>query len=252
MPKLIVVGASAYPRIIDFAAIRAIADEVGALVMADIAHIAGLVVTGHHPSPIPHADFVTTTTHKTLRGPRGGLAMCKAARGKDLDRSVFPGIQGGPLVHVIAAKAVAFKEALLPDFKKYQQRVIDNASVLARTIADEGFRLVSGGTDNHLVLVDVFSRGLTGKAAEKTLEHAGITVNKNTIPFDPNPPMTASGVRVGTPALTTRGMGVTEMEVIGRLIGKALKSASNETVIAEARASVTALCAQFPLYASLP
>ncbi len=250
-PKLIVVGASAYPRIIDFAAIRAIADEAGAMVMADIAHISGLVVTGHHPSPIPHAEFVTTTTHKTLRGPRGGLAMCKAAFAKDLDRAVFPGIQGGPLMHVIAAKAVAFKEALAPDFKPYQQRVIDNASVLAKTIVDEGFRLVSGGTDNHLILIDVFSRGLTGKVAEKTLEHAGITVNKNTIPFDPNPPMTASGVRVGTPALTTRGMGTAQMEEIGRLIGKALKGGTSETTIAEVRASVTKLCAQFPLYGSL-
>ena len=250
-PKLIVVGASAYPRTIDFAAIRAIADEAGAMVMADIAHISGLVVTGHHPSPVPHADFVTTTTHKTLRGPRGGLAMCKASLAKDLDRAVFPGVQGGPLVHVIAAKAVAFKEALAPDFKAYQQRVIDNAGVLAKTIVDEGFRLVSGGTDTHLVLIDVFSRGLTGKVAEKALEQAGITVNKNTIPFDPNPPMTASGVRVGTPALTTRGMGTKEMEEIGRLIGKALKASSNETTITEVRASVTSLCAQFPLYASL-
>jgi glycine hydroxymethyltransferase len=250
-PKLIIVGASAYPRTIDFQAFRAIADEVGALLMADIAHIAGLVVTGLHPSPIPHADFVTTTTHKTLRGPRGGLAMCKAALAKDLDRALFPGIQGGPLMHIIAAKAVAFKEALQPDFKTYQQRVVANASVLAKAIADEGFRIVSGGTDNHLILIDVFSRGLTGKAAEKTLEHAGITANKNTIPFDPNPPMTASGVRVGTPALTTRGMGTAEMVEIGGLIGKALKGASNETSIAEVRRSVERLCARFPLYASL-
>jgi glycine hydroxymethyltransferase len=250
-PKLIIVGASAYPRTLDFPAIRAIADEVGALVMADIAHIAGLVVTGLHPSPFPHADFVTTTTHKTLRGPRGGLAMCKAALGKDLDRALFPGVQGGPLMHVIAAKAVAFKEALRPDFKTYQERVVANAAVLAKTIADEGFRIVSGGTDNHLILIDVFSRGLTGRNAERTLEHAGITVNKNTIPFDPNPPMTASGVRIGTPALTTRGMGTGEMEAIGRMIGKALKGASSETTIAEVRRSVETLCARFPLYASL-
>ncbi len=250
-PKLIIVGASAYPRTLDFLAFRAIADEVGALLMADIAHIAGLVVTGLHPSPIPHADFVTTTTHKTLRGPRGGLAMCKAALAKDLDRALFPGIQGGPLMHIIAAKAVAFREALQPDFKTYQQRVVANASVLAKAIADEGFRIVSGGTDNHLILIDVFSRGLTGKAAEKTLEHAGITANKNTIPFDPNPPMTASGVRVGTPALTTRGMGTAEMEEIGGLIGKALNGSSNETTIAEVRRSVERLCARFPLYASL-
>ena len=250
-PKLIIVGASAYPRVIDFEKIRSIANEVGALVMADIAHIAGLVVTGLHPSPVPHADFVTTTTHKTLRGPRGGLAMCTSKYAKDLDRALFPGVQGGPLMHVIAAKAVAFKEALLPSFKIYQAQVIANATVLAKTIADEGFRIVSGGTDNHLVLIDVFSRGLTGKVAEKTLEHAGITVNKNTIPFDPNPPMTASGVRVGTPALTTRGMGVAEMEEIGRLMGKALKGADNETTLGEVRASVEALCAKFPLYASL-
>jgi len=250
-PKMIICGASAYPRTIDFAAFKRIADEVGALLMADIAHIAGLVVTGLHPSPVPHADYVTTTTHKTLRGPRGGLAMSKAARAKDLDRAVFPGIQGGPLMHIIAAKAVAFKEALQPDFKTYQQKVVANASVLARTIGDEGFRIVSGGTDNHLVLIDVFSRGLTGKVAEKALEHAGITVNKNTIPFDPNPPMTASGVRVGTPALTTRGMGTTEMEEIGRLIGKALKGADNETTTAEVRKSVETLCARFPLYANL-
>ena len=250
-PKMIICGASAYPRTIDFASLKKIADEVGALLMADIAHIAGLVVTGLHPSPVPHADYVTTTTHKTLRGPRGGLAMCKAAHTKDLDRAVFPGVQGGPLMHVIAAKAVAFKEALQPDFKVYQQRVVANASVLAKTIADEGFRIVSGGTDNHMVLIDVFSGGLTGKVAEKVLEHAGITVNKNTIPFDPNPPMTASGVRVGTPALTTRGMGTAEMEEIGRMIGKALKGSDNETTIAEVRKSVETLCARFPLYANL-
>ncbi len=250
-PKMIICGASAYPRLIDFAAIRAVANEVGALVMADIAHISGLVATGLHPSPIPHADFVTTTTHKTLRGPRGGLAMCTSAFAKDLDRAVFPGVQGGPLMHVIAAKAVAFKEALRPDFKTYQQRVLANASVLAKTIADEGFRIVSGGTDNHLLLIDVFSGGLTGKVAEKALERAGITVNKNTIPFDPNPPMTASGVRVGTPALTTRGMGTPEMEEIGRLFGKALKGASSDTTLAEVRQSVETLCARFPLYPSL-
>ena len=250
-PKLIICGASAYPRVIDFAALKAIADEAGALLMADIAHIAGLVVTGLHPSPVPHADYVTTTTHKTLRGPRGGLAMCKAAHAKDLDRAVFPGVQGGPLMHVIAAKAVAFKEALAPEFTTYQKQVVTNASVLAKTIADEGFRIVSGGTDNHLVLIDVFSRGLTGKAAEKTLEHAGITVNKNTIPFDPNPPMTASGVRIGTPALTTRGMGAAEMEEIGRLIGKALKGSDSDTTVAEVRKSVETLCARFPLYANL-
>jgi glycine hydroxymethyltransferase len=250
-PKLIIVGASAYPRTIDFEAFRKVADEVGALLMADMAHIAGLVATGLHPSPVPHADFVTTTTHKTLRGPRGGLAMCKEKFAKDLDRALFPGVQGGPLIHVIAAKAVSFKEALAPEFKTYQQNVVTNAAVLAKTIADEGFRIVSGGTDNHLILIDVFSRGLTGKVAEKALEHAGITVNKNTIPFDPNPPMTASGVRIGTPALTTRGMGKAEMEEIGRLIGKALKGADSETTSAEVRKAVEVLCAKFPLYASL-
>jgi glycine hydroxymethyltransferase len=250
-PKLIIVGASAYPRTIDFAAFRNVADEVGALLMADMAHIAGLVATGLHPSPVPHADFVTTTTHKTLRGPRGGLAMCKEKFAKDLDRALFPGVQGGPLMHVIAAKAVSFKEALAPEFKTYQQNVVANADVLAKTIGDEGFRIVSGGTDNHLILIDVFSKGLTGKVAEKALEHAGITVNKNTIPFDPNPPMTASGVRIGTPALTTRGMGKTEMEEIGRLFGKALKGADNETTVAEVRKSVESLCAKFPLYSAL-
>jgi glycine hydroxymethyltransferase len=250
-PKLIIVGASAYPRALDFAAVRAVADEVGALMMADIAHIAGLVVAGLHSSPIPSADFVTTTTHKTLRGPRGGLAMCKASLAKSLDRALFPGTQGGPLMHVIAAKAVSFKEALAPEFKTYQQQVVKNASVLAETIADEGFRIVSGGTDNHLVLVDVFSRGLTGKVAEQTLEQAGITVNKNTIPFDPNPPMTGSGIRLGTPALTTRGMGSEEMEEIARLIGKALKGARNETTLAEVRTSVRGLCERFSLYEPL-
>ncbi|HEY6554109.1 MAG TPA: serine hydroxymethyltransferase, partial [Vicinamibacteria bacterium] len=217
-PKVIVLGASAYPRIIDFARVRQAADEVGAVVFADIAHIAGLVVTGLHPSPVPHCEFVTTTTHKTLRGPRGGLALCQAKWAKDLDRAVFPGVQGGPLVHVIAAKAVAFKEALAPEFKAYQQQILSNARALAETLQGEGFRLVSGGTDNHLLLIDVFARGITGKAAEAGLDKAGITVNKNTIPYDKNSPMVASGVRVGTPALTTRGMLEADMHQVGLLI----------------------------------
>jgi glycine hydroxymethyltransferase len=200
-PRLIVVGASAYPRTIDFPAVRRAADEVGALIMADIAHIAGLVATGLHPSPVPHCEFVTSTTHKTLRGPRGGLVLCKEAWAKEVDKLVFPGVQGGPLVHVIAGKAVAFKEALGPDFKAYQQQILKNAQALARTLQGEGFRLVSGGTDNHLMLIDVFAKGVTGKAGEKALDRAGITVNKNTIPFDSNSPMVASGIRVGTPAL---------------------------------------------------
>src|SRR5262245_10154077 len=205
-PKVIVVGASAYPRTIDFPAVRRAADECGAVVMADMAHVAGLVATGLHPSPVPHAEFVTTTTHKTLRGPRGGMILCQEKWAKEMDKLLFPGVQGGPLMHVIAAKAVALKEALGPEFKQYQQQVLANARALAATLADEKWRLVSGGTDNHLVLVDVFSRGVTGKVAEAALDRAGITVNKNTIPFDTNSPMVASGIRVGTPALTTRGL----------------------------------------------
>jgi glycine hydroxymethyltransferase len=249
-PKLVVVGASAYPRTIDFAAVRKAADAAGAPVMADIAHIAGLVATGLHPSPVPHAEFVTTTTHKTLRGPRGGLVMCQAKFAKDLDKLVFPGVQGGPLMHVIAAKAVAFKEALQPDFKGYQQQILKNAKALAATLLDEGWRLVSGGTDNHLLLVDVFARGITGKAAEAALDRAGITVNKNTIPFDQNSPMVASGVRIGTPALTTRGMREAEMETIGRLIARALKGIEQEAELQAVRREVGKLCERFPLYAA--
>ncbi len=248
-PKMIVVGASAYPRIIDFAAVRRAADACGAAIMADIAHIAGLVAVGLHPSPVPHADFVTTTTHKTLRGPRGGLAMCTAKWAKDLDRVVFPGVQGGPLMHVIAAKAVAFKEALEPSFKAYQQQILANAQALAAALSGEGWRLVSGGTDNHLILIDVFARGITGKAAEAALEKAGITVNKNTIPFDTNSPMVGSGVRIGTPALTTRGMRQAEMTQVGQLMSRALQSADNDTELAAVRAEVHTLCARFPLYA---
>jgi glycine hydroxymethyltransferase len=249
-PKVIVVGASAYPRTLDFPAVRKAADECGAVVMADIAHVAGLVATGLHPSPVPHAEFVTTTTHKTLRGPRGGLILCQARWAKDLDKLLFPGVQGGPLMHVIAAKAVALKEALAPDFKTYQARILANAQALARTLLDEGWRLVSGGTDNHLMLVDVFSRGLTGKVAEAALDRAGITVNKNTIPFDQNSPMVASGIRIGTPALTTRGMGEKEMEQIGRLIARALRGAGDESELLAVKKDVGRLCERFPLYAS--
>jgi glycine hydroxymethyltransferase len=250
-PKLIVIGASAYPRQIDFARIRQSADAAGSLVMTDMAHIAGLVAAGEHPSPVPYSDFVTTTTHKTLRGPRGGMVLCREAFAKDLDRAVFPGVQGGPLMHIIAAKAVCFKEALTPAFRTYQRQIVRNAARLAATIADAGFRLVSGGTDNHLMLVDVFSRGITGKAAEASLGLAGITVNKNAIPFDRKPPMTASGVRIGTPAVTTRGMGEPEMDIIGRLITRVLSAPDDEGVRRSVRAEVETLCRSFPLYPSL-
>jgi glycine hydroxymethyltransferase len=250
-PRMIVCGASAYPRIIDFERIGRIAQSVGARVMADIAHIAGPVTAGLHPSPVPHADYVTTTTHKTLRGPRGGLIMCRAEHAADVDRKVFPGIQGGPLVHIIAAKAVAFGEALRGDFKDYQRRILANARALAVELQAQGFRLVSGGTDNHLVLVDVFmeGKGVTGKVAEKALEAAGITANKNTIPFDTNKPFVASGIRLGTPALTTRGMGEEEMRQVGRLIAAVLHEPESEEVKARVRESVRELAARFPLYA---
>jgi len=250
-PKLIVVGASAYPRIIDYPRIRAVADEVGALVMTDMAHIAGLVAAGLHPSPVPHSDFVTTTTHKTLRGPRGGLILCRAQFAKDIDRAVFPGVQGGPLMHVIAGKAVCFKEALAPEFAQYQQRVVRNAARLADRLAHAGFRIVSGGTDNHLVLVDVFSRGITGKVAEAALGRAAITVNKNTIPFDQNPPMVASGIRVGTPAVTTRGLGESDMDTIATLISRVLAAPDDEAVAYAVRTDVEALCRTHPLYPDL-
>jgi len=248
-PRLIVCGASAYSRVIDFERFRAIADEVGALLMADIAHIAGLVAAGLHPSPVPHCDFVTTTTHKTLRGPRGGIIMCKKEFIKDINRAVFPGMQGGPLMHVIAAKAVAFGEALRPDFKDYQAQVIRNAQKLSAALAERGLRIVSGGTDNHVFLVDVTSVGITGKIAEGALERADITVNKNTIPFDENPPMVASGIRIGTPALTTRGMGETEMKAIAEWIGRILAAPEDEALAGRLRAEVHALCERFPLYA---
>ena len=249
-PKLIVCGASAYPRVIDFERISAIAKSSGAKVMADMAHIAGLVATGHHPSPVPHCDFVTSTTHKTLRGPRAGLVLCKAEYAKELDKIVFPGLQGGPLVHIVAAKAVAFGEALQPSFKDYIGNVVKNAKRLSAAMADHGFRIVSGGTDNHLFLMDVFSKGITGKVAEKALEAAGITVNKNTIPFDPNPPMVASGIRIGTPAITTRGMGEAEMDAIGSLIARALDAREDAAALSALTKEVAALASRFPLYAS--
>ena len=250
-PKILVIGASAYPRQIDFARLRAAADQVGALVMTDMAHIAGLVAAGAHPNPVPYSDFVTTTTHKTLRGPRGGMILCRSAFAKDIDRAVFPGVQGGPLMHIIAAKAVCFKEALQPAFKTYQQQIVKNAAALASNLSNAGFRLVSGGTDNHLMLVDVFSRGLTGKVAEAALGRAAITVNNNAIPFDKNPPMVASGIRVGTPAVTTRGMREPEMDAVGSLITRALSAPDDEQVLSSVKADVEALCRKFPLYPEL-
>jgi glycine hydroxymethyltransferase len=247
-PKLIMVGASAYPRFIEFARIRDIASSVGAVMVTDMAHIAGLVAAGVHPSPIPHSDFVTTTTHKTLRGPRAGLAMCREHYAKDLDRSVFPGVQGGPLVHIIAAKAVCLREASEPQFASYQRQIVANARRLAEVLVAGGFRLVSGGTDTHLMLVDVFSKGVTGKAAESALGKAGITVNKNTIPFDQNPPMVGSGIRVGTPAVTTRGMREPEMELIGDYLMRALSAPDDDTVLGTIRVEVEKLCRKFPLY----
>jgi glycine hydroxymethyltransferase len=250
-PKLIICGASAYSRVIDFARFRAIADQAGSLLMADIAHIAGLVAAGIHPSPIPHCHFVTTTTHKTLRGPRAGLVMCKEELAKDLDRAVFPGLQGGPLMHVIAAKAVALKEALAEDFRAYQRQIVANAKALAGRLAGQGFRIVSGGTDNHVFLLDVSKAGLTGKVAEKALEAAGLTVNKNTIPYDTNPPLVASGVRIGTPALTTRGMKEPEMERVGDFIAEVLRAPEDGQVHEGVRGRVRELCERFPLYDAL-
>ncbi len=251
-PKLLICGASAYPRIIDFQRIGEIARSVGAKVMADIAHIAGLVAVGLHSSPVPHSEFVTTTTHKTMRGPRGGLILCREEFAKDLDRSVFPGVQGGPLVHVIAAKAVSFGEALRDDFKLYQQQIVKNAKALAETLSEAGLRLVSGGTDNHLLLVDVFmgGKGITGKAAEKSLEEVGITVNKNTIPFDTNKPFVASGIRLGTPALTTRGMREAEMRQIGNLIAAVINESESDEVKQRVKLEVAELAAKFPMYPS--
>ena len=247
-PKLIVCGASAYSRVIDFERFRAAADRVGALLLADIAHIAGLVAAGLHPSPFPHCDFVTTTNHKTLRGPRGGMAFSKEEHAKLLDRAVFPGLQGGPLMHVIAAKAVALREALTGDFRDYQRKTVANADRLARRIDERGYRIVSGGTDNHVFLVDVGSRGVTGQVAEESLEAASITVNKNTIPYDERPPLVASGVRLGTPALTTRGMGEAEMDRVGDLVAEVLDDPESESVRAAVRGKVEELTARFPLY----
>jgi glycine hydroxymethyltransferase len=247
-PRMIICGASAYSRVIDFKRIREIADGVGALMMADIAHIAGLVVTGHHPSPVPYADFVTTTTHKTLRGPRAGLVLCKEKHAKDLDRSVFPGIQGGPLVHIIAAKAVAFREALSPEFKEYQGQIVKNAKALCDAVRETGFRIVSNGTDNHLFMTDVFSKGITGKDGQNMLEAANITVNKNTIPFDQNKPMVASGLRIGTPALTTRGMGEAEMRTVAGLMARVLDAKGDAAVTEQVKSEVKELCDRFPIY----
>ncbi|MGI8467541.1 MAG: serine hydroxymethyltransferase [Pyrinomonadaceae bacterium] len=249
-PKLLICGASAYPRIIDFARISEIAKSVNARVMADIAHIAGLVAVGLHPSPVPHCEYVTTTTHKTLRGPRGGLIMCREEFAADVNRRLFPGVQGGPLVHIIAAKAVAFGEALREDFKTYQQQVLANAKVLAETLQPEGLRIVSGGTDNHLMLADVFlnGKGITGKEAEKALDEVHITVNKNTIPFDTNSPMKASGIRLGTPALTTRGMREDEMRSIGKLIASVIREPNSEEIKMKVKKDVAEMTAKFPLY----
>ncbi len=247
-PKLLVVGASAYPRTLDFAAFAAIAAEVGAHMVVDMAHIAGLVAAGLHPSPVPHAAIVTSTTHKTLRGPRSGLILCKEAHAKAVNSQIFPGIQGGPLEHVVAAKAVAFGEALRPEFKAYQRRILDNAQALAEGLIAAGLRLVSGGTDNHLMLVDLRPKRLTGKVAEEALGKAGITVNKNMIPWDPEKPMTTSGIRVGTPALSTRGMGPAEMAAVARLIGRALDAPGDDAVLAAVRGEVRELCRAFPLY----
>jgi glycine hydroxymethyltransferase len=250
-PKMIIVGASAYPRFLDYARVARVAEEVGAAVMVDMAHVAGLVAVGLHPNPVPHADFVTSTTHKTLRGPRAGLVLCREKYAKDLDRGLFPGVQGGPLMHIIAAKAVCFKEAMEPAFAEYQRQLLANAAHLAAALSAGGFRLVSGGTDNHMILVDVFSKGITGRDAETALGKAGITINKNAIPFDRNPPMVASGIRVGTPAVTTRGMREPQMELIADFIGRALAAASNETVLAGIKTEVERLCGQFPLHSSL-
>jgi glycine hydroxymethyltransferase len=247
-PKLIIGGGSAYPRIIDFARMRQIADLVGAVYLVDMAHFAGLVAGGVHPSPVPHAQIVTSTTHKTLRGPRAGLILANAAMGANIDRSVFPGAQGGPLVHIIAAKAVCFKEAMEPGFKVYAKQIVVNAKVMAETLAAEGFRIISGGTDTHLMLVDVFSKGMFGSEAEKALGEAGITVNKNAIPFDTNPPMKPSGIRVGTPALTTRGMKEKEMRQIGRWIAEALNNRTSADVLGRIRRQVYELAEAFPLY----
>ena len=247
-PKMIVVGASAYPRTLDFARFRKIADEVGAVIMADIAHIAGLVAVGLHPSPVPMCEYVTSTTHKTLRGPRGGLIMCKEPQAKILNSRVFPGSQGGPLMHIIAAKAVAFKEALSPEFKEYQQQILKNAQAMAAELKNQGFRLVSDGTDNHLMLVDLTPKGVTGKEAQEALDRAAITVNKNGIPFDTQGPMITSGIRIGTPAVTTRGMKENEMRLIASYIADVVANINDENKIKAVATEVKKLCDRFPLY----
>jgi glycine hydroxymethyltransferase len=249
-PKMIIVGASAYPRKLDYERVGRVAEAVGAAVMVDMAHVAGLIAVGLHPNPVPYADFVTSTTHKTLRGPRAGLVLCREKYAKDLDRGLFPGVQGGPLMHIIAAKAVCFKEAMEPAFADYQRQLLANAARLADALQALGFRLVSGGTDNHMILVDVFSKGITGRDAETALGTAGITVNKNAIPFDQNPPMVASGIRIGTPALTTRGMREPEMDTIAELIGRVLASPYDDRVLAAVRGDVSRLCDRFPLHSS--
>jgi glycine hydroxymethyltransferase len=248
-PKMIVAGYSAYSRVLDFAQFRKIADKVGAYLMADIAHIAGLVAAGEHPSPVPYADFVTTTTHKTLRGPRGGMIMCREKFAKAVDKVIFPGIQGGPLVHVIAAKAVAFKEALEPSFRDYQRQVRVNAKALAQRLTGDGFRIVSGGTDNHLMLVDLTPKNITGRDAENALDAAGITVNKNSIPWDQKPPVTTSGIRLGTPLVTTRGMKEREMKLVGDLICEALANGHDENRLAAVRLKTRELCSKYPMFA---
>lgn len=247
-PRLVIAGASAYPRIIDYERFRKIADQVGAYLMVDMAHIAGLVAAGLHPSPVPYADFVTTTTHKTLRGPRGGMVMCRSEHAKTVDSKVFPGMQGGPLMHVIAAKAVALKEALTPDFKHYQQQIVKNAKVLAEKLMSKGFRLVSEGTDNHLMLVDLRKSELTGKVAQETLDKARITVNRNAVPFDTRSPFVTSGIRIGTPAVTTRGMKENEMELIADFIVRALSNVGDEAVLRKVADEVRQLCEKFPVY----
>jgi glycine hydroxymethyltransferase len=247
-PKMIVAGATAYPRLLDFVKFRQIADEVGAYLMVDIAHIAGLVVAGIHPSPVPLADFVTTTTHKTLRGPRGGMIMCKAKYAKELDKEIMPGIQGGPLMHVIASKAVAFKEALEPSFKEYQIQIVKNAKALAQELLNYGYHVVAGGTDTHLMLVSFVEKGITGRVVEEALDKAGITVNKNTVPFDPQKPFITSGIRIGTPAVTTRGMKEPEMKKIGRLIHETISNLGNAEAYKKVRGEVEQLCREFPLY----
>jgi len=249
-PKMIVVGASAYPRTIDFPAFRTIADKVGAVVMVDMAHIAGLVAAGLHPSPVPYAEFVTTTTHKTLRGPRGGMILCREEYAKTLNSNIFPGIQGGPLMHVIAAKAVAFKEALTPGFKEYQKQIIKNAKALSEGLMNRGFKLVSGGTDTHLMLVDLTATELTGKVAEETLDKAGITVNKNGIPFDTRSPFITSGIRIGTPAATTHGLKEAEMDMVAGFIADALANVNDEAKLSNIKNSVNELMKKFPLYAN--